>query len=166
MKKQIITKEIKHMQKLAGILNEVLKMNRYLIKKYLAVLEEYLDILSKQVVRPDLFKNNFQIWESALFYDYNEALKNQFIKTSDISEEEFNKLHNELNSESNYPFNYFVRNWFVTDGEQARHEEDENQDLNYFKTTYNVDDKTASIMKNIIDMFLGGTDRLAIPLVL
>ena len=145
MKKQIISEEIKRMQKLAGILNEDENKNP---------LTMYVNMLSKQVVRPDLFKNNFDIWESALFYDYNEALKKQFIKTSNISEEEFNKLHNELNSESNYPFNYFVRNWFVQDDEETRHEEDKNQDLDYFKTTYKIDDKTASIMKKIVDMFL------------
>ena len=145
MKKQIISEEFKRMQQLAGILNEDENKNP---------LTMYVNMLSKQVVRPDLFKNNFDIWEPALFYDYNEALKFQSIKTSNISEEEFNKLHNELNSESNYPFNYFVRNWFVQDDEETRHEEDKNQDLDYFKTTYKVDDKTASIMKKIVDMFL------------
>ena len=149
MKKQIISEEIKCMQKLAGILNESVlnEMNINLLKKY-------VDVLSKQVIQPNTFKNNFQIWETALFYDYNEAVKEEFIDTNKISEEEFNKLHNELNSESNYPFNYFVRNWTVMDDEETRHEEDKNQDLDYFKTTYNVDDKTASIMKKIIDMFL------------
>jgi hypothetical protein len=85
-------------------------------------------------------------------YDYDEAVNNKFIEADEISKEEFNNLHNELND--NYNFNYFVRNWTVLDDEESRHEEDMNKDLEYFKTLYDVDDKTADIMKKLIDTFL------------
>jgi len=149
-------KDIIRMNQLAGLITEgqAKKMMKVLNENNTNLLEKYVNILSKQVIQPNMFKNNFRIWEPALFYDYDEAVKNKMIETNKISKEEFNKLHNELNSESNYPFNYFVRNWTVMDDEETRHEEDKNQDLNYFKTTYNVDDKTASIMKKIVDTFL------------
>jgi hypothetical protein len=88
----------------------------------------------------------------ALFYEYDEAVNKGFIKADEISKEEFNNLHNKLND--NYDFNYFVRNWNVLDDEETRHEEDMNKDLEYFKTSYNVDDETADIMKKVVDKFL------------
>ena len=147
-----MSKEFLRMQMLAGIITE---------SEYKAKLNETTDWeslnksvkeLSKQVIRPDLYENNFNIWEMALFYDYDEAVNNDFIEADEISKEEFNDLHNKL--DDNYNFNYFVRNWTVLDDEESRHEEDMNKDLEHFKNTYNVDDKTAKTMKNLVDTFL------------
>jgi hypothetical protein len=144
MKKQFIN-EVKRMQQLAGIpLNES-EINW-------ALLNSYVNELSKQVVRPDLFKNNFIVWEDALFYNYDEAIDKGFIEGNEISKEEFNELHNMLNN--NFNFNYFVRNWTVLDDEESRHEDDKDKNIEHFKTTYNVDDKTADIMKKIVDTFI------------
>ena len=149
-----MNKEFLHMQKLAGIITEgeyKAKLNEQEGTDWV-LLRKYVAELSKQVVRPDLYKSNFNVWEMALFYDYDEAVNKEFIKADEISKEEFNNLHNELND--NYNFNYFVRNWTVLDDEETRHEEDMNKDLEYFKTLYYVDDKAADIMKKLIDTFL------------
>ena len=147
-------KETLRMQMLAGIITEgqyKAKLNENEETDW-ALLRKYVEELSKNVVRPDLYKSNFNVWEIAIFYDYDEAVNNKFIEADEISKEEFNNLHNELND--NYNFNYFVRNWTVLDDEESRHEEDMNKDLEYFKTLYDVDDKTADIMKKLIDTFL------------
>jgi hypothetical protein len=147
-------KETLRMQMLAGIITESqykAKLNENEETDW-ALLRKYVEELSKNVVRPDLYKSNFNVWEIAIFYDYDEAVNNKFIEADEISKEEFNNLHNELND--NYNFNYFVRNWTVLDDEESRHEEDMNKDLEYFKTLYDVDDKTADIMKKLIDTFL------------
>jgi hypothetical protein len=149
-----MNKETLRMQMLAGIITEgqyKAKLNEN-EKTDWALLRKYVEELSKNVVRPDLYKSNFNVWEIAIFYDYDEAVNNKFIEADEISKEEFNNLHNELND--NYNFNYFVRNWTVLDDEESRHEEDMNKDLEYFKTLYDVDDKTADIMKKLIDTFL------------
>jgi hypothetical protein len=144
--------EILKMKKLAGLLTEGEYSKALLRETDWALLRKYVDELSKQVVRPDLYKSNFNVWEMALFYEYDEAVNKGFIKADEISKEEFNNLHNKLND--NYDFNYFVRNWNVLDDEETRHEEDMNKDLEYFKTSYNVDDETADIMKKVVDKFL------------
>ena len=124
LKEARMSKEFLRMQMLAGIITE---------SEYKAKLNETTDWeslnksvkeLSKQVIRPDLYENNFNIWEMALFYDYDEAVNNDFIEADEISKEEFNDLHNKL--DDNYNFNYFVRNWTVLDDEESRHEEDMN----------------------------------------
>jgi hypothetical protein len=149
-----MNKEQLRMQMLAGIITESQYKTKLNEGTDGALLDKYVEELSKNVVRPDLYKSNFNVWEMALFYDYDEAVNNNFIKADEISKEEFNNLHNELNNDDNYNFNYFVRNWTVLDDEESRHEEDMNKDLEYFKTLYNIDDKTADIMKKLIDTFL------------
>ena len=145
-------KEQLRMQMLAGIITESQQKAKLNEGTDWALLRKYVEELSKNVVRPDLYKSNFNVWEMALFYDYDEAVNNNFIEADEISKEEFNNLHNEL--DDNYNFNYFVRNWTVLDDEETRHEEDMNKDLEYFKTLYDVDDKTADIMKKLVDTFL------------
>jgi hypothetical protein len=145
-------KEQLRMQMLAGIITESQYKAKLNEGTDWALLRKYVEELSKNVVRPDLYKSNFNVWEMALFYDYDEAVNNNFIEADEISKEEFNNLHNEL--DDNYNFNYFVRNWTVLDDEETRHEEDMNKDLEYFKTLYDVDDKTADIMKKLVDTFL------------
>ena len=145
-------KEQLRMQMLAGIITESQYKAKLNEGTDWELLRKYVEELSKNVVRPDLYKSNFNVWEMALFYDYDEAVNNNFIEADEISKEEFNNLHNEL--DDNYNFNYFVRNWTVLDDEETRHEEDMNKDLEYFKTLYDVDDKTADIMKKLVDTFL------------
>lgn len=107
-----------------------------------------LDELSKYVSRPDMYKSDFNVWEEALFYDYDKAMSNQFVGIN-MPKEEFNKLHNEL--QNRYNFNYFVRNWTVLDDEESRHEDEKGKDVGYFKDKYMVNDKIANIMKKIVD---------------
>jgi hypothetical protein len=83
-----------------------------------------IEKLSKYVNEPDLYKNDFNAWEDALF-------------------------SGEL--EDDYGFNYFVRNWTVLDDEQSRHEDEIGKDVDYFKTTYHVNDEAANLMKQLVD---------------
>jgi len=116
-------------------------------------MNELLEKILHQVTNYDLFKVNFNLWETTLLNDkYDEVVNKGFIKNNEITKEEFNELHNELNN--NFNFNYFIRNWTVLDDEETRHEDDINKDIEYFKIKYNVDDNTANTMKIIIDKFL------------
>lgn len=114
--------------------------------------------LSKYVDYPDLFDKDITLWETILWYDYDEALEN--IEKDDLDEmgfdqyskEEWNKIHDDLND--NYNFNFFVRNWMIGDDEQTRHINDINQDIQYFKDKYDVNITRAHIMKKLIDDYL------------
>jgi hypothetical protein len=87
--------------------------------------------LSKYVTKPDLYNNNFVAWEKAVL---NDKIKDD------------------------HGFNYFVRNWTVLGDEQSRYEDEIGKDINYFKTTYNVNDEAANLMKQLVDTLTPNTD--------
>jgi uncharacterized membrane-anchored protein YjiN (DUF445 family) len=156
MKKQILNEEFARMQKLAGLITESeSKLNKQPMNIYTGskLLDSYLEELSKQVTRPDILKNNYNLWDNALYFDYDTAINDGFMKANDfeISKEEYNKLHDELNNKNDAPFNYFVFRWLTGDEEPTWYDDEMDKDIEYFKTKYNVDSKTANIMKKMVD---------------
>jgi hypothetical protein len=114
-------------------------------------IEIIMDKLSKSVGGYPFYKNNYTLWELALFSDYEEA--KEFFDDNDevipATEEEFKNLQGEQGV--NYPFNVFVRDWTTGDDEQSRYEEEKGKDVEYFISKYNVDLENALIMKELVD---------------
>jgi hypothetical protein len=113
-----------------------------------------LNSLNKYVDGYDIYKNNYNTWELALFYTYNEWLdafkpRDFELEKVSLSPEEWDDLHNKL--QGNYEFNYFVRNFTTKDFEETRHEDEIGKDIQHFINTYKVDIKIASIMKKLVD---------------
>jgi hypothetical protein len=120
-------------------------------------LDGLLNILSNYVDGSEIYKNNFRDWEEALFSTYDDWVNiygpdDSRVAAVKLSPQEWDKLHDEI--EHNYDFNYFVRNFRVGDEEETRHEDDIDQDLEYFQDKYNVNKYVALVMKKIVDEHL------------
>lgn len=113
--------------------------------------------LSKYVEGYNTYKRDYNTWELALFYTYNEWLdafkpRDFELEKVSLSPEEWDDLHNKL--QDNYKFNYFVRNFTTKDEEEQRYEDEIGKDPQYFIDTYKVNAKVASIMKELIDNYI------------
>lgn len=163
MKKQIISEEFHRMVKLAGIQEmEIFKPSKYPSELFNLDIsyeneEKLIAALAKQVDGYDIYENNHGLWENVLLYTYDDWIDmyepdEEDLADVSITPEEWNTLHNKMSN--NFNFNYFVRNFSVGDGEQTRHEDDINKDIEYFRDTYDVDYDTARLMKKIVDDYL------------
>lgn len=118
--------------------------------------EKLIDFLGKYVTRSDIYESNFNHWENMLLYDYNFWINAYEPDQEEIesapNQEEWNHIHDEI--ENKYEYNYFVRNFSVGDEEDTRHEDDINQNIEYFIDKYNVPEFIAKIMKKLVDEYL------------
>jgi hypothetical protein len=118
--------EIKKMQRLAGLITESEYQESMMSKDTLSD-DDIVKKLSDHVTNSELYKSDFNEWENNLF-DNDDAK----------------------------PFDYFVRNWTVLDGEQSRHEDEANKDINYWMNEYSVNEEIANLMKQLVDSNYSG----------
>jgi hypothetical protein len=109
---------------------------------------EALDFLGEYVPYPELYKNDYDTWELAMFETYNDLLEKDLDYDTTLSQQEFDKVHDVLENDG---YAYFVRNFTTGDGEDERHEDEINQSLEYFQDTYNVSIEQAMAMKFLVD---------------
>lgn len=113
--------------------------------------ETALEFLSEYVPYPELYKNDYNTWELAMFESYDDLLENPIDYDITLSPKEFNAVHDAL-ADSNYA--YFVRNFTTGDEEDSRHEDDIDQSIEYFEETYDVSTRQALAMKFLVDNVL------------
>lgn len=113
--------------------------------------QEALDFLSEYVPYPELYKNDYETWELAMFNTYDDLLENDLDEDITLTKQEYEVVHNALENDG---YAYFVRNFTTGDGEDERHEDDIDQSLEYFQDTYDVDIEQAMAMKFLVDNVL------------
>ena len=134
--------EIKKMQRLAGLITES-EYQESLLKEMDD--ESALNLLISSIPHSDLYNTDYNTWESAMFISYEDL---DDLDDISLSKEEYDKVHNDLKDND---LAYFVRNFTVQDGEEQRHEEELEKDVEYFKTQYAVNDEQAKAMKYLVD---------------
>jgi len=111
-----------------------------------------LEYLGEFVPYPELYKNDYEVWELAMFDSYD-TLPEDAIEDYNLtlSKQEFDTIHDALEGDN---YAYFVRNFTTGDEEETRHEDDIDQSLEYFQETYDVNYKQSCAMKYLVDEVL------------
>ena len=111
--------------------------------------QEALEFLGEQVPYSELYKDDYSLWELAMFNSYEELAEDDIeVYNITITPQEFNAIHNALADDD---YAYFVRNFTTGDEEETRHEDDIDQSLGYFEDRYNVNTEQAMAMKFLVD---------------
>jgi len=111
--------------------------------------QEALDFLGEYVPYPELYKNDYGTWETAMFNSYDDIVEDDVVDEDiSLTKQEYEAVHNAL---ENNDYAYFVRNFTAGDDEESRHENEIDQSLEYFQDTYDVGIEQAAAMKFLVD---------------
>jgi len=114
--------------------------------------EKLMSYLVDRVTEPILYKEDYNLWEVIVldytYEEYKETREGEEI----ISQDKFDSLKSKFQGipQEQGNFDYFIRNFTTSDGEEEHHAGEENKSVNQFMITYGQPEHIAAVMRALV----------------